>query len=198
MKYAKPPLALDAQADQLLQRGMTGDRDLMIARLASVSYYRLSGYWYPFRSAGDSFKPGTSFDDAWGRYVFDRRLRLMVMDAIERIEVAVRSQLAHQHSLLHGAFAYSTDPGTLPKLKGNEHQEFLDRIDEETQRSRETFVKHFKSKYGDSHRYLPIWMAAEVMTFGTVLTFFRGASHKVKQRVATAFGMPDTVLALGC
>ena len=99
MKYAKPPLTLEQQADQLLPRGMVGDRDVMIARLRSVSYYRLSGYWFPFRNADDSFKPGTSFEAVWNRYVFDRRLRLLVMDAIERIEVAVRSQLAHHHSL---------------------------------------------------------------------------------------------------
>lgn len=36
MKYAKPPLTLEQQADQLLRRGMAGDRDLMIARLRSV------------------------------------------------------------------------------------------------------------------------------------------------------------------
>ena len=65
MKYAKPPLTLEQQADQLLHRGMVGDRDLMIARLQSVSYYRLSGYWFPFRNADDTFRPGTSFDARW-------------------------------------------------------------------------------------------------------------------------------------
>ena len=70
MKYAKPPLTLEQQADQLLRRGMVGDRDLMIARLRSVSYYRLSGYWFPFRNSDDSFKPGTSFDTVWNRYPF--------------------------------------------------------------------------------------------------------------------------------
>ena len=193
MKYAKPPLTLEQQADQLLRRGMAGDRDLMIARLRSVSYYRLSGYWFPFRVADDNFKPGTCFDAVWGRYVFDRRLRLLVMDAIERIEVAVRSQLAHHHSLLHGPFAYATDPKTFPKLLAAKHQEFLGHIAEETQRSRETFVRHFKTKYGDCHQHLPVWMAAEVMAFGTVLTFFRGASHRVKQLVADVFDVPDVV-----
>ena len=65
MKYAKPPLTLEQQADQLLRRGMAGDRDLMIARLRSVSYYRLSGYWFPFRNADNSFQPGTSFETVW-------------------------------------------------------------------------------------------------------------------------------------
>jgi len=193
MKYRKPPLSLEQQADQLLARGMVGDRDLMIARLRSVSYYRLSGYWFPFRTSDDSFKPGTSFDVVWNRYVFDRRLRLMVMDAIERIEVAVRSQLAHHHSLHYGPFTYATDHGSLPKLTIQEHQDFLAHIEEETSRSREAFARHFRRKYGDCHRHLPIWMAAEVMAFGSVLTFFRGARRKEKRPVADAFGLPDTV-----
>ncbi len=193
MKFAKPPLTLEQQADRLLSRGMTGDRDLIIARLQSVSYYRVSGYWFPFRNADDSFKPDTSFDTVWNRYVFDRRLRLLVMDAIERIEVAVRSQLAHHHSLHYGPFAYVTDHGTLPKLKIEEHQGFLAHIKEETDRSHERFAKHFRKKYGDCHEYLPIWMAAEVMTFRSVLTFFKGAHRKEKRPVADAFGLPDAV-----
>ena len=193
MKYAKPPLTLEQQADQLLHRGMVGDRDLMIARLRSVSYYRLSGYWFPFRNADDTFRPGTSFDAVWNRYVFDRRLRLLVMDAIERIEVVVRSQLAHHHSLHFGPFGYATDPGTLPKLKTAEHQDFLAHIKEETDRSHEPFARHFRNKYGDCHQYLSVWMAAEVMAFGSVLTFFNGAHRKEKRPVADAFGLPDAV-----
>lgn len=86
MQYVKPALTFDQQADQLIRRGMVGERDLMIRRLSCVNYYRLSGYWYPFRDGGDSFKPGTSFDEVWNRYAFDRRLRLLAIDAIERIE----------------------------------------------------------------------------------------------------------------
>ena len=193
MKYTKPPLTLEQQADQLLHRGMIGDRDLIISRLQSVSYYRLSGYWIPFRNPDDSFKPGTTFDAVWNRYAFDRRLRLLVMDAIERIEVTVRSNLAHHHSLHYGPFAYVTDPGTLPKLTVQERQEFLDHIKEEANRSHEQFVTHFREKYGDTHDFLPIWMASEVMAFGSVLTFFNGAQRKEKRPVANVFGMPDTV-----
>ncbi len=91
MKYAKPPLTLEQQAELLLSRGMRGDRATMIDRLAVVNYYRLSGYWHPFRNSGDdTFRPNTTFTNVWQRYAFDRRLRLLVIDAIERIEVAVR------------------------------------------------------------------------------------------------------------
>jgi abortive infection bacteriophage resistance protein len=193
VKYEKPALSFDQQVDQLLRRGMTGDRELIKGRLASVNYYRLSGYWYPFRNPNDVFKPGTSFKIVWQRYAFDRRLRLIVMDAIERIEIAVRSQLAYHHAHGHGPFAYSNDARSLPKLSPDKHQEFVLRVQEETSRSKEKFVDHFRTKYGDIHPHLPVWMVTEVMSFGTVLTFYRGASHQVKQAVATEFGMPSVV-----
>jgi len=75
-----------------------GDPNRMQQCLKVVSYYRLSGYWYPFRRSDNTFKPDTSFAEVWTRYAFDRQLRLLVMDAIERIEVAVRSKLAHHAS----------------------------------------------------------------------------------------------------
>ena len=59
-----------------------------------MNYYRLSGYLYPFRILpGDNFVAGTDLDTVWRRYTFDRRLRLLVLDAMERIEVAVRARL---------------------------------------------------------------------------------------------------------
>lgn len=190
MKYTKLALTFDQQADQLIGRGMSGDHSLMVARLASVNYYRLTAYWLPFRNPDDTFKAGTTFDDVWNRYVFDRRLRLLVMDAIERIEIAVRTQLAYHHAHVHGAFAYADDPTSLPKLDARDRAKFLDRVRDEMKRSREPFVKHFRNKYRDDHADLPVWMCTEVMTFGTILSFFRGSSHGVKRNVATLFKMP--------
>ena len=60
-----------------------------------ISYYRLRAYWLTCETpaaAGDhAFRPGTRFEDVLALYVFDRQLRLLVMDAIERVEVALRA-----------------------------------------------------------------------------------------------------------
>ena len=127
MKYSKPPLTIDEQVELLLKRGMDGNPDVMAQRLTAVNYYRLSGYWHTFRNPDDTFKPGTTFDLVWNTYVFDRHLRLLVMDAIERIEIAVRSLMAYHHAHEHGAFAYALDPKSLPKLSPDAYQDFLDR-----------------------------------------------------------------------
>jgi abortive infection bacteriophage resistance protein len=194
MQYTKPPLTFDQQADLLIKRGMSGDRDVMVSRLSVVNYYRLSGYWHTFADANGRFASGTSFEEVWNRYVFDRRLRLLVIDAIERIEVAVRARLAYEHAHAYGPFAYAENPATLPKLDPARRATFLAHVKEEAGRSRETFVEHFFTKYGDFHQSLPVWEATEIMAFGTLLTFFNGSPRHVKKAVASQFGMPHEVL----
>ena len=167
MRFEKPPLTIKQQADLLCQRGLVGDPDRMQQCLKVVSYYRLSGYWYPFWRSDDTFKSDTSFAEVWTRYAFDRQLRLLVMDAIERIEVAVRSKLAHYHAIAHGAFAYATEPSSLPKLTSGDRTSFLERAEDETRRSKESFVKYFKAKYGDCHKHLLLFLAPVSTLSGT-------------------------------
>lgn len=96
MIYNKPPLSFPQQADQLLKRGLIADRDDLIHKLQQVSYYRLSGYWFPFRKfPDDHFKKDTHFKTIWNRYVFDRQLRLLVLDGIERIEISLRTNITY-------------------------------------------------------------------------------------------------------
>ena len=192
MQYTKPALTFPEQADQLLDRGLTGDRDTIISRLEAVSYYRLSGYWYPFRNPDNSIRPGTTIDKIWRRYVFDRRLRILTMDAIERVEVAIRTDVVYHFSHIYGPFGY-TDRFNLPYLLPKQHGEFLRRIRKETGRSKEVFVGHFLEKYGDHHDFLPLWMAAEIMTFGGLLTLFRGLDNPIKKDIAGKYDLPDRV-----
>jgi len=84
MKYTKHPLTYKDQADLLISRDLIADRDLLISYLSTVNYYRFSGYLHPYLNKDDSFRSGTTLDMVWRHYIFDRRLRLLVMDAIER------------------------------------------------------------------------------------------------------------------
>ena len=193
MKYNKPALTFEQQADLLLRRGLDADRDVLIARLHAVNYYRLSGYLYPFRKPDHTFRPGTTLDKVWRRYTFDRRLRLLTLDAIERVEVSLRTLLAYEHVHKYGPFGY-TAPANLPKLDTDRHGRFLARIYDESRHSHEVFVQHFQDKYADQHGYLPLWMATEIMAFGATLTLFNGVDPAIKRMIAAAYGVPDVVL----
>ena len=104
----KPFKTYTEQADLLISRGLgcVEIRDEMVRRLKTVGYYRLSAYSYPFRKAVekdgqvkklDQFREGTTFSRVWEYYLFDRRLRLLVMDAILPCADSIRVGIADRH-----------------------------------------------------------------------------------------------------
>lgn len=196
MRYSKPALSFEQQADLLLARGLVADREKLVKRLEATSYFRLSGYLHPFRVPGaDDYREGTTLEMVWRRCMFDQRLRTLVLDAIEAIEVFVRTQLAYHFAHEHGPFSYH-DPGCLPNLDRPVFLKWQRKLDDQLDRSlraREEFLVHFFDRYGDEHTRPPIWCLIELMDFGSTLTFYRGVDHRIKQRIAAKAGIPDRV-----
>lgn len=193
VKYEKPPLIFADQAKLLISRGMVGSETDIERHLSSVNYYRLSGYWYHRLDGSDVFKPGTTFRGAWDRYVFDRKLKLLVMDAVERIEIAIRTWVSYHHAHEYGAFAYA-DPNSFPDFCPGKYGELLRRIENEVGRSGEMFIDHFEKKYGDEHKYPPIWVATEVMSFGSVIQLYQASPNAVKKPIASKLDVSHSVL----
>lgn len=109
MRFTKPPMTFDEQIELLESRGMViGDTDRARRYLSHLNYYRLAAYWLPFEETHlpHKFKPDTRFDTVLEHYIFDRELRLLVMDAIERIEVSLRTQWAYYLSHTYGPHAH--------------------------------------------------------------------------------------------
>ncbi len=167
LRYQKPALTYSEQIDLLEKRGLRiNDKALAANWLSRTNYYRFSAYLYPFRNPDDTFKPGTDFSFVCDLYNFDRRLRLLVMDAIERIEIWLRTTLTYEMAHKIGPFGYIRKRNF---TKGFKHKEFMGQLLKEIERSKEEFVSHYGDKYtGEKH--LPIWMATELLTFGTCHT----------------------------
>ena len=191
MKYTKPSLSFEQQAQRLLDRGLIApDKKILAQQLSVVNYYRLSAYWYPFKhvdaGGNELFTKGTTFKTIWQRYVFDRHLRLLVMDAIEHIEVAIlHTRMIEQFTLKHGPFGYCNPANFKPELN---HTRLMREIDSAVGRSKEEFVQRFRRKYISEPR-LPLWMVTEVMTFGQLFTFFRFLHFKEKQKLSRTFDL---------
>ena len=93
-RYDKPALDENELIERYIERGLIiTDRNRATRYLRHIGYYRLSPYTIPFQAdrTTHSFRPDTTFDDIFSIHVFDRQLRLLTMDALERVEVAVRS-----------------------------------------------------------------------------------------------------------
>jgi abortive infection bacteriophage resistance protein len=194
MEYTKPSLSFEAQADLLMERGLDASKERIVEKLRAVNYYRLSGYWYPFCDCEHLFAEGTSLDMIWRRYTFDRHLRLLVMDAIERVEISVRTCMTEKFTQAHGPFGHLGRDGFSDGFDIVERGRFAGNIRVIAKKSKEAFVKHFAGRYGDKHADLPLWMAVETMTFGSMFTMFRYLKQHHQRSIANEFGLKATVL----
>ena len=92
MKYNKLPITIPEQVEKLKVRGLKFDNETKAQNyLYNISYYRLRAYTYPFQDNskdGQPFNVDVSFEQIIELYVFDRKLRLLIFDSIEKIEIA--------------------------------------------------------------------------------------------------------------
>jgi abortive infection bacteriophage resistance protein len=195
MRFNKPAIALADQVRLMQQRGLVvADPTRAEHYLGNIGYYRLSAYSLPHElptPAGQhrqhQFKPGTTFEQILSLYVFDRKLRLLVIEAVERVEVSVRTRWAHAMAIRHGAHAHMQVP--LFKCPW-EHTKDLARVAAEIDKSKEAFVQHYRSTY-DEPFLPPIWAIVETMTLGTLSRWVANTKdNAAKKEVADGLGMP--------
>lgn len=102
--YTKKPLPIAEQVARLKQRGLVfDDESKASAYLFNISYYRLRAYTYPFQKNGEDSEHNFTrkdihFKDIIDLYCFDRRLRSLIFNAIEKIEVAVRTKIVQVYA----------------------------------------------------------------------------------------------------
>lgn len=198
-KYEKQPLTYDEQLDLLIERGLqVENRSKCVKTLSLVNYYRLSAYWYPFRikdktnnEISSSFHPDTTFEKIEELYNFDRKLRLVLLDAIERIEITFRTIITYHLAHSYGAFAHIKAKNFHESF---EFDEWTDRLKSEIERSTEEFIKHYEKKYKGFPK-IPIWMATEVMSMGTLSKLYFGLKNDDKKIVASQLNIHHKQLA---
>lgn len=193
--FDKPPLSIADHLAQWEERGLAiPDRPKAERYLSVISYYRLSAYTLPFQTGNPDhqFKPGVSFADILDLYVFDRQLRLLILDAIERVEVALRARMTNVLAAHHGPHAYLDKKIFDTRYNHDWLTEQVRRKSKDSQA--EPFIKHYRAKYTDPD-LPPVWMIMEILTFKEVSVLFANLRiKKDKQVIAGFWGLQDTVL----
>lgn len=168
---------------------MAVDPELANQWLASVGYYRLSGYWYPYRRLqsghrSDSFTPGVAFADVVALYEFDRKLRTLVHDGMERVEVSLRAHLNETIGAI-GPLAYLDSSNFRPSF---DHSSWLTTVQKRVDRARRSneAVRHHDRQYGGR---LPIWALSEVLDFADVSRLYEGLPARSQWAVSDQLGI---------
>ncbi|HBF22073.1 MAG TPA: CAAX protease [Cryomorphaceae bacterium] len=184
---SKPALSIADQVALLQSRGLQF-RDPQNAPhfLSNISYYRLKGYWWNTQAdrVQHTFQPGTYFEDIVDRYNFDRHLRLILFDAIERIEIALRTQMIYHLSHAHGPLWYQ-DVSLFSN--STRHANNLSSLMREFGYSQELFIQDHKSRY--PHNDPDAWKIMEIASMGTLSKFYKLLKHNLPAKAAIANGM---------
>jgi abortive infection bacteriophage resistance protein len=182
MIYNKAATTIAGQIAQLKQRGLAIRDDNEAAHfLSNISYYRLEGYWWPMQAdkVNHTFKPNSRFDDVIALYNFDRELRLLIFDVIERIEIGFRTKVIYH--LSHGVDPWwFENPGNFKNAV--DHTNSLILIDRELQQSREVFIKQHYIRYHTDTRRPPSWKTFEVVSFGTLSKLYSNLVVTIKAK----------------
>ena len=196
MRYTKKPLTVDEQIDRLERRGLNfSDRKLAKNYLQNISYYRLRAYTYPFQNNTDPdadhefLRDDIDFNDIIDLYVFDRRLRNLVFNELEKIEVAIRTQLSLVYSNMSKDPFWYLDRSWFSRASDDDFGNLIDEVTSDVNRSNEDFIKHYKAKY-DTPEMPPTWMSLEVVSFGTLSWMYKLLNKSPeKKQIALAFGI---------
>lgn len=193
--YDKPATTYSQQIDILRSRGMIiNNPDRAEFYLKHLNYYRLAGYWLPFEENHDvhRLQKGVRFESVLGLYQFDRELRLLLLDAIERIEVSLRSHWAFALGHAYGPHGYLLEEHAHDVGR---HKRHLQHLSKAVDRSRhEQFVNHFTNFY--SEQLPPIWAVCEVISLGLLSQFYGNIkSRALRKLIAQNYDLTETILA---
>lgn len=192
--FTKPATTYDQQVELLQSRGLEiGDPAKATLYLREINYYRLCAYWLPFEQCHSThtFRSGARFDDVIRVYFADRRLRLLLLDAIERIEVSVRCHWAYEMAHHHGPHGY-LDAGLAKR--SDFFQTNMEKLQAEVDRSDEVFIEHLKNTY--SEPLPPVWASSEVMSLGLLSSWYDNLKPSTTRvAIASAYQIDESVLS---
>lgn len=191
MAYTKLPISITDQIALLKSRGLSFSDEVYASQvLEHISYYRFAAYLRSMEvdKTTHQLHAGASFEKAFALYEFDAKLRALIFDAIQKIEISIRSKMIHEFSLVHGAFWFFDKSCFTDKHRLVESMNVLEK---ELSRSKDEFIKEHIAKYGKSE-YPPAWKILELATFGTISKLFANFSEtRLKKKIARSYGIPQ-------
>jgi len=176
VNFTKPVFNIDKKIELLIERGLIIESINDTKHdLQHIGYFRMTGYFKFFQETIDeiqtnNFRKWTRFSDVLNLYVFDRKLRFLTLDAIEKIEVSFKAKINDYMSESFGCFWYLDN--SLFSLERQCNRDlytwFIDRVKSIQKNQKAIYVKQYFEKHNE--KFLPSWMVFEELTIWNIST----------------------------
>jgi abortive infection bacteriophage resistance protein len=125
-------------------------------------------------------------------YRFDRKLRMLLFNEIEKIEVAIRSAMNNIVSDALNDVFWMTNVAYFNNAAG--FAKSLNLLQTELNRTKEEFIGHFSNKYIEP--FPPAWMISEVIPLGVLCSIYNNLKNTgIRKKVAAKFSLPVPVFS---
>ena len=189
--HAKPWLPLPDQLQRLKTYGLViSDETTAVEFLEHINYYRFGGYGLAFEASRHVYLPGTTFEAIRHAYEFDRALRDLVTEALEVVELDLRTTVAYWYGKSYGAFGHCLARNCHDRTA---HRQWIKKLRDETRRSREAFITHHRVRYAQFPD-LPIWVATEIMSFGSLSRMYANLIKADQKPIAARYRLQPLTL----
>lgn len=191
----KPITTYQQQIELLKNRGLLiRDEERLIHYLKHIGYYRLSGYFKYFQNESNQFKNQVDFEEILQTYVFDRKLRLLLLDALERIEISFKAQICDQMCFKTSNDLWYKDASNFAQDRNNVAFSLVsEKIDSSIQTSKEAWIKKASEESFDLAK-LPSWMICNILTFGQTSFLFSKLANNYQKKIARQYSLDGKVL----
>jgi len=186
-EFTKPALTTAQHLAALKARNLSISNEADAeSTLRRIGYQRLLPYMRSLQDAQKKFRAGKKFDDIVALYDFDRKLRLLCLDALERIEVCMRSLVIETLCVSYGPHFYTERVYFSTDYYYEAAQNMACSI-------KHAAVDHYMSRY--THPPLPsFWCLSEGMMFGQLSKFYSGLTSPLQSAIAREFRYPVDVV----
>ncbi len=188
----KKALNIDDQILMLKTRGMTfQDEEKAKEILFDIGYYRLGFYSFPFEKSFPRLEnrtheliDGTLFESIVELYYFDYDLRKLLLAALTRIEVNIRTRITYSCSIFYEANPYWFVDDQMMSTK------YVNTFNEKVYKTIKDspMIKRHHAKY-PSNQYAPAWKTLEFMTLGNIISLYQNLQNgDLKRSIAKMYG----------
>ncbi len=188
VKELKKPLTFEEQVVRLKEHGvLISDKSKAQEILSKINYYRLSGYAYQFKKDSDDYREGTSFDQIVKIHELDQKLRNLLRQPLEIIELWARTQIAYHFSISRCLISphdghYNSDNF----YRKDMHKKVLDGLEKDLRHNKDIeFIKHHQNIYGGR---MPLWVMVEVLSFSNLSKLYSSMTNCDQDRISSALG----------
>lgn len=191
---------LDEQIQILQYKGLViNDVDKAKGILFRENYFFVSGYRHLFmRSMKDNtFIPGTTFEELYAAFVFDRRIRNIMFKYILVIENNMKSIISYQLSKKYG---FKEKDYLNPKnftqdgIKVRQVNDVLNKMKRQIRVNgkQHSATLHYLSNYG----YIPMWILVKVLSFGIIAELYNILKADDSYSIAEYYNLQPETLSI--